>query len=560
MSSQTPHTIVIVGGVAGGASAATRARRMNESARIIILEKDDHISFANCGLPYYIGGEIQSREKLLVATPKLFARRYNIEVRTRHEALAIDPARKVVTVCDLDHEREYELTYDRLILAPGAFPSVPPLPGHDADNVFTLRNLADTDRVKAYLDAHPCGHAVVVGAGFIGLEMVEQLRHRGMTVSLTQRGPQVLSPLDPEMAHGLRKTLEAHDVSLHLGDGLRALHAEDGRVTGVELVSGTILPADVVILAMGVRPNTKLAARAGLDLGAGGGIQVNSHLQTSDPSIYAVGDAAEVSHGTADEKMIVALAGPANRNGRLAGEHAATDSSQPAPPVLGTAIVRVFETTAAYTGLSVKAATRQGKKVASVAVVANNHAGYYPGAQPMMLKLVYDPETGRILGAQAVGGDGVDKRIDVIATAMHFGATVERLTELDLTYAPPFGSAKDPVHMVAFAASNQRAGLVSFTQTDADLEGCQVLDVRTDAEVARGMLPGAVHIPVDNLRERLGELDPSRKTVVVCQSGLRAYVACRILTQHGFAQVSALVGGMAYRQHVVKPEAVPAAH
>ena len=557
MSQAGPRTIVIVGGVAGGASAATRARRTNERAHVILLEKDAHVSFANCGMPYYVGGEIADRKKLLVATPEFFARRFGIDVRTRHEAVEIDRGRKVVRVRRLDESTEYEQPYDTLVLAPGAVPLVPPAAATQAPNVFTLRNLADTDRIKAWLDHRQPRRAVVVGAGFIGLEMVEQLAHRGLQVSLVEMAPQVLTPLDPEMAHGVQETLERHGVEVVLGDALSELIREDGLVTRVRLASGRELAGDLFVLGLGVRPNTALAAKAGLALGASGGIAVNERLQTTDPEILAVGDAAELIHEVTGEPVCIPLAGPANRAGRLAGELAAGGEGRPAPRVLGTAIVRVFDTVAAVTGLTVKAARRRGQEVAAVVIPANHHAGYYPGAQAMLLKLVYNPKDGRVLGAQAVGGDGVDKRIDVIATAIHYGATVESLADLDLTYAPPFGSARDPVHVAAFAASNQRAGLVRVAAPDVDVEGLQVVDVRTAAEVAKGMLPGALHIPVDELRARLGELDPARETLVCCQAGLRGYLASRILTQHGFEDVRNLTGGMTVRRHVDASNPVP---
>ncbi len=551
-----PLRIVIVGGVAGGASAATRARRVNEEAQIILFEKDAHVSFANCGLPYYIGGEISRREKLLVATPELFRERFNIDVRTRQEVLAIDRKRRVVQVVNHATGERYEQPYDRLILAPGASPIVPPMAGVDGPNVFTLRNLADTDEIVGWIRQRQPERAVVVGAGFIGLEMVEQLVRRGLSVSLVELQDQVLPPLDPEMAYPLHEELERHGVSLHLGTGIAGLTlAADGWAAGVQLDNGDELPADLVVLGLGVRPNVALAKDAGLTLGSQGGIAVNAHLQTSDPAIYAVGDAVEYTFGPTGAPMRVPLAGPANRAGRLAGEHAATGRGQPMAPVMGTAIVRVFEQTAASTGLSLKLARRLNVAAASVTITANHHAGYFPGAQPMTLKLIYAPDTGRILGAQAVGRAGVDKRMDVIATAMRFNGTVRDLAGVDLAYAPPFGSAKDPVQLAAFAASNQLDGLVDFTPADADLSGVQVVDVRTEREVARDPLVGVeqvVVLPLDELRDRLNELDPQQPTVVACRSGMRSYVAARMMREHGFTQVSSLDGGQVVRRRALR--------
>ncbi len=548
MSSLPERTIVIVGGVAAGASAATRARRSNEHARIVLLEKDEHVSFANCGLPYYVGGEIEERSQLLVATPELFTRRFGIDVRTRHEVTEINRAARRVRGIDHRTGKAFELAWDWLILATGAAPVIPPLSGVDAPNVFVLRNLADTDALHALMAEHKPRRAVVVGAGFIGLEMVEQFVRRGVSTTLVELQPQVLPVLDPEMAAVVEEELARRNVMLHLGDGVERLETHDGRVHRVHLRSGVALDADLVVLGIGVRANTALAKQAGLELGAAGGIRVNASMQTSDPRIYAAGDAVEYEHGVLGERMRVALAGPANRAGRLAGEHAATDRAANMAPVLGTSIVRVFGVTAAATGLTLRQVARSGRQATAVFVDAKHHAGYYPGAQSMVLKVVYEPATGKILGAQAVGGEGVDKRIDVLATAIQFGGTVEALTELDLAYAPPFGSARDPLHQVGFVASNARSGAVRFVQPDADLDGVQVVDVRTDVEWASGHLEGARHIPLDALRPRAGELDPERPTVLMCRSGLRAYTAARILAPLGFKDLSVMTGGMIMRE------------
>ena len=552
MSEQRPTRIVVIGGVAGGASAATRARRMNERAQITLFEKDPYVSFANCGLPYYIGGEITDRAKLLVATPRLLHDRYNIDVRVRHEVLAIERAGHQVAVRNLETGEEFQHGYDKLILAPGASPIVPRLPGVEAPNVFSLRNLPDADRLKTFVDGHAGAAAVVVGAGFVGLEMVEMFRRVGLRVALVELAAQVLPPLDPEMAHLVEEELVKQKVELHLGNGLKGMELESGMVRRVVLSDGSKLEADLVLLGMGVRPNVKLAQEAGLELGAMGGIKVNDYLQTSDPNIYAVGDAVEYRHAVADMLMRVPLAGPANRAGRLAGEHAATGGSAAMAAVLGTAIVRIFDKVAAVTGCNKRCTDLMGREVRSVYITANNHAGYYPGAQSMTIKLTYEPATRRVLGAQIVGGAGVDTRIDVLATLLQMQGTVDHLTELDLAYAPPFGAAKDPLHMAGFTACNDLEGLVAFAPPAADLDGVQVVDVRTAKEAAAMPLLGAgniKHIPLDELRGRLQELDPEETTVVTCASGMRSYVGARILKQRGFENVSDLTGGAGMRRH-----------
>ncbi len=550
MTEHSP-TIVIVGGVAGGASAATRARRMNEQAEIILFEKDAHVSFANCGLPYYIGEEIPERRSLLVATPEFLKKRFRIDVRVNSEVISIDRERRIVRVRSGDEITEQ--SWDRLILAPGASPFVPPLDNVDAPNVLTLRNLQDTDRIKAIVDSTETRSAVVVGAGFIGLEMVEQLARRDIPTTLVELQPQVLPLLDFDMARIIEQELRDRDVALHLGTAVDAIRCDDsGRAVGVVLQNGTSVPADLIILGIGVRPNVSLAEDAGLEIGPTGGIATNAFQQTSDPDIYAVGDACEYIYGPTGSPQRVPLAGPANRAGRLAGEHAATGRCQPMAPVMGTAIVRVFGVSAGLTGLTEAAARRQNQTARSATIISRHHAGYFPGAEMITLRVVYDPDTERILGAQCVGGAGVDKRIDVIATAMHFQGTIRDLAGLDLAYAPPFGSAKDPVHLAAFVAGNECDRLESFERSDADLSGRQVLDVRTAAEVERQPLGGTdsvIHIPVDELRERLEELDPARPVTVSCAVGARAHIACRILKQHGFEVIN-LSGGATMRNRL----------
>ena len=543
-------TILIVGGVAGGASAATRARRMNENAEIILIEKDDDVSFANCGLPYHIGEEIPRRESLLVATPEFLQRRFRLDVRVAQEVISIDRDAKAASIRRRDSGEVYSQPYDKLILAPGASPIVPPMPGADARNVLTLRNLSDTDTIKAFVDSEATKRAVVVGAGFIGLEMVEQLVHRGVETSLVELRPQVLPLLDQEMARPLEDELVRRGVTVYLGRSLtEVMVSDDGLATGVKLSDGNQVETDLVIVGIGVKPNVALAVDCGLEIGRGGGIATNDRMQTSDPDIYAVGDAVEYLYGPTQRPMRIALAGPANRAGRLAGQHAATGESPAMQPVLGTSIVRVFEVTAAVTGLTEALADRMQIPNHNATIIGNHHAGYYPGAEPMTLKLTYSPDDGRVLGAQCVGGQGVDKRIDVIATAMHFKATVRALAGLDLAYAPPFGSAKDPVHMAAFVASNQLDGIEQLCDAGDSLEGRTVLDVRTRSEVEGSPLMGVdhvIHIPVDELRDRLGELDPHQPLVVTCGVGVRVHIAARILKQHGF-DVQNLSGGVTVR-------------
>jgi len=529
---------------------------MNESAEIILLEKDEYVSFANCGLPYHIGEEIPDRGKLLVATKELLERRFRLDVRTHHEATSIDRVSKTVTVLNHLTSQSDTLAYDKLILSPGAAAMRPPFPGCDAVGVYTLRNVADMDHIKSSVDQSATKKAIVIGAGFIGLEVVEQLVRRGFHVALAELQPQALPLFDHEMVQPIHDALAAHDVEFYTSDGIKAvLTNSENKAIGVELSSGRRIDGDLVILGLGVTPNSQLAVDAGLSVGATGGIQVNDVLQTSDPDIYAVGDVSEYTFAPTGQSMRLPLAGPANRSGRLAGEHAATNSCQRMAPVLGTAIVRVFDQSIAMTGLSLKAALKFGINATSVTVVAGQHAGYFPGATPLTLKLVFDEDTGRVLGAQAIGKDGVDKRIDVIATAMNFNATVRDLTNLDLCYAPPFGSAKDPVHQAAFAAGNHLDHVDRFVAADSDLSNVQLVDVRTAAEVLKCPLAGganALNIPVDDLRARLGELDSRLETIVSCGVGVRAHVATRILLQSGFENVHNLSGGATVRNRAVR--------
>ncbi len=534
--------VVVVGGVAGGMSAATRARRMDESASIIVLERGGFVSFANCGLPYYLGGEITDRNKLLITNPKVLADRFRIDARVKHEVTRIDRGARRVEVKDLDAQTVYTLDYDKLILAPGATPIIPSIPHVDAPNVFLLRSMEDTISAYEWLASRHPRRAVIIGAGFIGLEMAEALRGRGLEVTIIEKAPHVLPPLEADLACWVRRELLAHDVRVIEANGLKSFDAADGKVTAVIAEDGTHIETDMVMLSIGVRPNVILARDAGLEIGDSGAIRVDSFQRSSDGDIYAVGDAAEVLHGCTGRPTRIPLAGPANRQGRAAGEHAVTGSVPPPGKTLGTAIVKVFDLTVGMTGLNLADARAAGIDVDFAFVHPANHVGYYPGGQMMHLKLIYERPTGRILGAQAVGGNGIDKRIDVVATAIHFRGSIDDLAGLDLAYAPQFGAAKDPVHMAAFVAQNQLRELTPAVAPD-EIGQRRVIDVRTHEEFASGSLPAAVNIPVDELRDRLDELSPDEPLATLCRVGQRGYIAQRILAQHGFTDVANIKGG-----------------
>ncbi len=535
--------LLIVGGVAGGASAAARARRLSEDSHIILFERGPDVSFANCGLPYYVGGEIAEREKLLVTTPDRLRSRFKLDVRTRSSVEVIDRTARKVRVRDLASGREYEETYDKLILAPGAAPLRPPIPGIDLPGIFTLRNLQDVDRIKERVD-QGVKQVVVVGAGFIGLELVENFVKHGIATTVVELQDQVLPPFDKEMTTPIVETLLANGVTVLLeqsADGFE--QTPNGLV--VRLKSGQRLPAQLVILGVGVRPESKLAVDAGLEVGPRGGIRVNEFLQTSDPDIFAVGDVIEVKDVVSGDSIQVPLAGPANRQGRTAADNIFGRTAR-YRGTQGTAIVGVFGKTAAMTGASEKNLRRGNRLFRKVYIHPMHHAGYYPGAEAMTLKLLFDPNTGRVLGAQAVGGAGVDKRIDVLAVAIQAKMTVYDLEEMELAYAPQFGSAKDPVNMAGFVAS----GLLRGEHPQVDIEAVMaspvdkqplLLDVRTPQEFASGHIPGALNIPVDDLRSRLGELPRDRTVAAYCQVGQRGYLATRILLQAGYSIVN--IGG-----------------
>lgn len=534
--------IVIVGGVAGGASAAARARRLDERAEIVLFERGPDVSFANCGLPYYVGGVIAPREKLLVSTAARLRERFAIDVRTRCEVTAIDRAAKRVRFRAADGT-EGETPYDTLILSPGAAPLRPPLPGLDDPRVMVLRNLPDVDRIKAAVDSG-ARRAVVVGAGFIGLELVENLVHRGVATTLVELQDQILPPFDRELTTPLVAAVRGAGVEVLLGESAEAFESR-GEGLVVRLKSGRELPADLVVLGIGVRPENALAVAAGLETGPRGGIRVDAAMRTSDPNILACGDCVETTDAVSGAPTQVPLAGPANRQGRIAADTACGRTSA-YRGTQGTAIVGAFGKTLAMTGATEKALLRAGTPFARAWVHPAHHASYFPGAEPMSLKLLFDPGSGRVLGAQAVGGAGVDKRIDVLAMAIQAGMDVRDLEQAELCYAPQYGSAKDPVNMVGFVAAGLLRGDHPQVGVDA-IGGAEpgpfLLDVRTAAEHALGSIPGAVNIPVDDLRGRLGELPRDRRIVAYCQVGMRGYLATRILLQSGFPDAANLGGG-----------------
>lgn len=536
--------VVIVGGVAAGASAAARLRRLDETAQIIMLERGEHISFANCGLPYYVGGVIANRNKLLVQTPQSMYKRFNIDVRNMNEVLRIVPDKKQVEVRNLLQDDIYWESYDYLVLCPGASPVIPDLSGIDKPNVFSVRNVPDSDIIKQYIQTQNPAAAVVIGGGFIGLEMAEMLYHAGLEVTLVEAGSQVMSAVDPEMAAIVHDYIRRLDMTLYLSE--RAVSMEgDSRVKQVKLASGKIVPADMVIMGIGVKPDTRLAREAGLTIGSTGGILVDEHLRTSDPFIYAAGDAIQVKDFITGEDRLLPLAGPANRQGWLVANNIA-GRNLTYNGVQGTAIVKIMDMTVAVTGKNEKDLKELGIDYLACHVHPASHATYYPNSNQMTLKLLFTSDEGKILGSQIVGYDGVDKRIDVLATAIRAGMTVFDLQELELAYAPPFSSAKDPVNMAAYAAANilnKDIEVLHWDEVeDALQKGDFLLDARTPLEVERGKAPGAYNIPVDQIRERLDEIPVDKTVMVYCQVGLRSYIATRILKQRGY-KVKNISGG-----------------
>ena len=537
--------VIIIGGVAGGATTAARIRRVDESAEIILLEKGKYISYANCGLPYYIGGVIEERDKLFVQTPEAFSTRFRVDVRTENEVIFIDRKRKTVTVRQ-SSEDTYEESYDKLLISTGASPVRPPLPGIDLSGIFTLRNVADTDKIKAYIDSHAPRQAVVVGAGFIGLEMAENLHAQGAKVSIVEMGNQVMAPIDFSMASLVHQHLMDKGVNLYLEQAVASFE-RDGKGLKVTFKNGQSIAADIVILSIGVRPETNLARAAGLTIGPVGGIAVNDYLQTSDESIYAIGDAIEYRHPITGKPWLNYLAGPANRQGRIAadnilGAKIAYEGS------IGTSIAKVFDMTVASTGLPGKRLRVEGIDYMSSTIHPSSHAGYYPDAMPMSIKITFDKQTGRLYGGQIVGYDGVDKRIDELALVIKHEGTIYDLMKVEQAYAPPFSSAKDPVALAGYVAEDIIIGKTNPIYwrelRDIEMENKFLLDVRTPDEFALGTLPGAVNIPLDELRDRLTELPKDRMIYTFCAVGLRGYLAYRILTQHGFEKVRNLSGGL----------------
>ena len=535
---------IIIGGVAGGATAAARIRRADENAEIVLVEKGKYISYANCGLPYYIGGVIKSRDKLFVQTPEAFSRRFNVDVRTRHEALSIDTERHEVSIRRADGTT-YTETYDRLLLSPGAEPVRPPLEGIDTEGIFTLRNVDDTDRIHSYLGTHRVRHAVVVGGGFIGLEMAENLHHAGAGVSIVEMADQVMAPVDFSIASHMHRHLMDKGVGLWLGRGVERFTSDNGSIK-VWLNTGETLYADLVLLSIGVRPSVKLAREAGIELGARG-IKVNRWLQTSSPDVYAVGDAIEYEHPIAGGPWLNYLAGPANRQARIAADNMVYGNREEYEGSIGTSVAKVFDITVGATGLAAKHLKRMGVPYLTSVTTSSSHAGYYPGAFNLTLKLTFAPDTGRIYGAQCVGVDGVDKRIDEIAMLIKRGGTVRDLVRTEQAYAPPFSSAKDPVAIAGYVACNTLDGVMPVVTwrelAAADRAEVCLVDVRTPEEYALGTIDGAVNIPLDDLRGRLGEIDRDSDVIVFCAVGLRGYLAQRILLGRGYRRVRNLAGG-----------------
>ncbi|MFV0346590.1 MAG: FAD-dependent oxidoreductase [Bacteroidales bacterium] len=537
---------LIIGGVAGGATVAARLRRLDERAEIIIFEKGEHISYANCGLPYYIGGVIRERSALLLQTPQSFAARFNIEVRVHNEVTNIDSSAKTIQVKNLKTKELYTESYDKLILSPGASPVLPPIPGIDNPKILTLRNVADTDRIKNQVENTNLHSAVVVGAGFIGLEMAENLHKLGIQTSVVEAAPQVMNTIDPDMASELHEQFKIHNVGLHLGKAVREFTQISDEQIDINLEDGTLLSANLIILSIGVKPDSALAREAGLETNEQGMIIVNEKMQTSQKDIYALGDAVLSRNKITENYQAFNLAGPANKQARILANILAKDDNHTYKGAIGTAIAKVFDLQAAATGLSEKAAKQAGIDYKVALIRTGSHAGYYPGAKQMSLKLIFSPKDGKILGAQAIGEKGVDKRIDIIATALGLGASIYDLQEVEHAYAPPFSSAKDPVNQVAFYAENIMDNLVKTINSEDIINRSPetlLIDVRTAAEYAQGAIEGAINIPVDEIRNKLDSIPKNKKIYLYCKAGMRGYIAARILKQNGLDEVYNLLGG-----------------
>lgn len=536
---------LIIGGVAGGATAAARIRRADEKAEIILLEKGKYISYANCGLPYYIGGVIAERDSLFLQTPQSFGGRFNVDVRVGNEAIAIDTQAKTVKIRKSDGS-EYDETYDKLLLSPGASPVRPQLEGINSDGIFTLRDVNDTDKIKSYINSHEIKNAVVVGAGFIGLEMAENLHHAGAEVSIVEMGSQVMAPVDFSMASHVHQHLAQKGVRLHLEQSVAGFAPKDSQIE-VRFKSGKIILADIVILSIGVRPETTLAKSAGLKIGETGGIWVNEYLETSEKDMYAVGDAIEFPHPLTGKPWLNYLANPANRQGRVVADNMVFGNTTKYEGAIGTSIAKVFDMTVASTGLAGKKLKQLGIPYSASWTHSGSNAGYYPGAIPLSLKLTFDPKTGKLFGGQCVGYKGVDKRIDQIALLIKNGGTVYDLIEVEHAYAPPFSSAKDPIAIAGYVASNIIGGQMPVASwremLAADPQKTMFLDVRTTQEFSMGSIPGAVNIPLDDLRQRIGEVPTDKPVLIFCAIGLRGYLALKILTANGYTNVKNLSGG-----------------
>jgi len=550
--------VVIVGGVAGGATAAARIRRLDEQAEIVVFERSGFISYANCGLPYYIGDVITDPEDLTLQTPESFFSRFRINMKVRHEVTAIHPDRKSVSVKNLESGEEFEAHYDKLILSPGAKPTQPRLPGVGIDKLFTLRTVEDTLLIKDYIRKNNPKSVILAGGGFIGLELAENLRKLGMDVTIVQRPKQLMNPYDSDMAAFIHAEVRRHGIKLALGYTVEGFEEADGGVN-VLLKDNTPLHADMVILAIGVTPDTALAKEAGLELGLKGSIVVNDRMETSIPDIYAAGDAVQVRHYVTGENALLSLAGPANKQGRIIADNICGGDSRYLGSQ-GSSVIKVFDMTAATTGINETNAKKSGLNVDKVVLSPMSHAGYYPGGKLMTMKIVFEKETYRLLGAQIVGYDGVDKRIDVLATAIHAGLKATQLKDLDLAYAPPYSSAKDPVNMAGFMVDNIASGILKqwhLTQADSlPRDGsATLLDVRTPTEYASGHLKGFRNIPVDELRERLDEIETGKPVYVICQSGLRSYIASRILEGKGYETYN-FSGGFRFYDTVVNDRAL----
>ena len=549
--------VVIVGGVAGGATAAARLRRLDESAEIVVFERSGYVSYANCGLPYYIGGIITDKAELTLQTPESFWRRFRVDMRVRHEVTAIHPDTKTVDVKNLATGEVFAESYDKLILSPGARPTQPALPGVGIDRLFTLRTVEDTLKLREFIEQHHPRSAVLAGGGFIGIELVENLRELGLDVTVVQRPKQLLNPLDADMAAFLHAQLREKGVKLMLGRTVEGFAADGDRVN-VLIKDEAPLTADMVVLAIGVTPDTGLARDAGLELGIKGSIVVNDRMETSVPDIYAVGDAVQVKHSVTGQDTLLSLAGPANKQGRIAADNICGGDSRYLGSQ-GSSVIKVFDMTIAATGVNEKTARQAGIDCDKVFLSPMSHAGYYPGGKVMTMKVVFEKGTYRLLGAQIVGYEGVDKRIDVLATAIHAGLTGPQLKDLDLAYAPPYSSAKDPVNMAGFMIENLSRGLVEqFFPEDVDAlprdGSATLLDVRTPGEYAAGHAEGFVNLPVDDLREHLAEIPADKPVYLICQSALRSYIACRILSQHGL-RCSHLSGGWRLYEAVMRDRA-----